>query len=603
MAAAASPQATGREEGRRPLTERPTDFSDPDALSFEFALDASAQRRLRELAGAGLSAAELGAKFSALGHDPDDAESAAELFRLLDTSGDGQVDLAELLGALRDLQAARASFANIDRKGRGYVSLATVANGLWLSSQPDVRRVARETAPSLEQLAALVRAYDGNGNGVMERPEFVAMFIDFRRQTMGEASARGEPGRARISQSIHAWSELEWLADELGLGAQIRPAASAPAWTKFAVAGLGGASGWLVVHPLDVAKTRAQLSGGGSAGLLGTLRAIYAADGLRGFGAGLSAAMARQFSYTTARVGLYDTLREWAGKRLHSNEEHAGGAAGFALSLGCGLAAGGIAAALCCPVEVALVRMQADSLAPLPERRNYRHVGHALRSILAEVAARTRAAHAPPAPAACPRSAPTPSAALRRLPQEGLAAGWRGVGATVGRGMLVSMTQLSTYDLAKQTLRDKLRLAEGVRLHLAAAVASGFAYSAVSLPVDNAKTRLQHQRPRPDGSLPLRSMLHAIRHTAATEGVGALWCARAAPAGGASRLAPSDARRLSPLLLPPAARQARLPGIFCARRRAHGCHVLVRRAVPRAFRQALRRAQAHIGSLGSARLR
>lgn len=93
--------------------------------------------------------------------------------------------------------------------------------------------------------------------------------------------------------------------------------------------------------------------------------------------------------------------------------------------------------------------------------------------------------------------------------------------------MLVSMTQLSTYDQAKQLLKQQLRLKEGVSLHLAAAICSGFAYSAISLPVDNAKTRLQHQRPGPDGKLPFTSMSQAIGHTARTEGIGALWCAAA----------------------------------------------------------------------------
>lgn len=378
------------------LVERPTDFSDPDALSFEFTVDGPAESRLRRLVsdkGRGLSADELLGKFKALGHNVDNPEDAAELFRLIDLSGDGQIDISELVAALSDMQAAKLSFAKMDRKGRGYVSLATVTNGLWLSKQEAVRNVARATAPTIEQLAALVEAYDDNNNGVMELPEFIAMFIDFRHGRMTAERMRGEGVRARIAHSIHAWSELEWLSDELGLGAKTKPhATSAPAWTKFAVAGLGGASGWLFVHPLDVAKTRAQLATGkGAGGLFHQLGLIYRTDGLRGFAAGLSAAMTRQLTYTTARVGLYDVFRERAQKLLPPTGQQGNRAAGFALSLACGLSAGGVAAVISCPVEVALVRMQADSLAPEGLRRNYRNVGHALYSIAMAVRTALRA--------------------------------------------------------------------------------------------------------------------------------------------------------------------------------------------------------------------
>jgi hypothetical protein len=92
---------------------------------------------------------------------------------------------------------------------------------------------------------------------------------------------------------------------------------------------------------------------------------------------------------------------------------------------------------MCCPVEVALVRMQvrrtsgiqcvrskliarthalatfqADSSAALADRRNYKHVFDAI---------------------------------FRIVKEEGIAACWTGVSATVARGMVVSMTQLATY--------------------------------------------------------------------------------------------------------------------------------------------------------------
>merc|ERR1712224_559936 len=43
--------------------------------------------------------------------------------------------------------------------------------------------------------------------------------------------------------------------------------------------------------------------------------------------------------------------------------------------------AGGIAAVIGNPADLALIRMQADAMLPEAERRGYRHVGHALSSI------------------------------------------------------------------------------------------------------------------------------------------------------------------------------------------------------------------------------
>merc|ERR1719379_791585 len=83
----------------------------------------------------------------------------------------------------------------------------------------------------------------------------------------------------------------------------------------------------------------------------------------------------------------------------------------------CGIYAGALGAGLVCPVEVSLVRMQADGKLPVEQRRNYKHVFDAIYRILKE---------------------------------EGVAVGWRGVGATMSRAMVVTLTQLATYDQAKE---------------------------------------------------------------------------------------------------------------------------------------------------------
>merc|ERR1711920_356094 len=54
---------------------------------------------------------------------------------------------------------------------------------------------------------------------------------------------------------------------------------------------------------------------------------------------------------------------------------------GFVKKSACSIVAGGLAAAVANPTDIALVRMQADTTLPPALRRNYHGVGHALLTI------------------------------------------------------------------------------------------------------------------------------------------------------------------------------------------------------------------------------
>jgi len=56
-----------------------------------------------------------------------------------------------------------------------------------------------------------------------------------------------------------------------------------------------------------------------------------------------------------------------------------------------------------------------------------------------------------------------------------------------------------------------------------ASLFSGAVASTVSLPFDNAKTKLQAQKPLPDGTLQYKNIFHALAVTAKTSGVAGLW--------------------------------------------------------------------------------
>ncbi len=207
---------------------------------------------------------------------------------------------------------------------------------------------------------------------------------------------------------------------------------------------------WLAVHPFDVVKVRLQLDNqkGKSLGPIATMRGIYASGGVPALYAGLSAAMARQAVYTTARLGLYDVIRPiivTEGENVTVWHRAV-----------TGLSAGGIASFISCPIEVCLVRMQADGKLPVAQQRGYTNIGNAL---------------------------------VRIASEEGVLTYWRGAYPTVARAMVVSMSQLGTYDQANSMLTPYL--GTGTSCHLVSASIAAVVYSWASLPLDVAKTRAQ----------------------------------------------------------------------------------------------------------------
>jgi len=130
-----------------------------------------------------------------------------------------------------------------------------------------------------------------------------------------------------------------------------------PVWTNFVIAAMGGTSGWMFVHPFDVLKVRLQINETGSKSPIAMMGQIFKTEGIPGLYSGLSAAVTRQCTYTTLRLGLYDTIRN----RLSPGTSKS--SLPLWQKLVCGMGSGAIAATLCCPVEVALVRLQADGSA------------------------------------------------------------------------------------------------------------------------------------------------------------------------------------------------------------------------------------------------
>jgi hypothetical protein len=107
------------------------------------------------------------------------------------------------------------------------------------------------------------------------------------------------------------------------------------------------------IHPIDVVKTRLQVSGNGTRnykqlGISGTIRTILKEEGLSSFWKGIGAAWLREASYTSLRLGLYEPIKHAMGV---DNKSH------FVMKFTAGSLAGGIGSLVGNPFDVVKTRM------------------------------------------------------------------------------------------------------------------------------------------------------------------------------------------------------------------------------------------------------
>lgn len=303
------------------------------------------------------------------------------------------------------------------------------------------------------------------------------------------------------------------------LSPQISPPPSSPAPARsktnpaapFLRGGISGVISWLAIHPADVVKVRMQLAGESPSNphyrtFSHALRSIARTEGVAALYSGLSAALTRQVTYTTLRLGLYASLRDaWA-------ERH--GSVSVAGKFVSGTLAGAVASAVSTPVEVSMVRMYNDGAAKM----------QSVKPASASTPSSGSGAQAAAAPVARHRGYRNIADALFRIArEEGVRGLWSGATPTIVRSMVVNCVQLGTYDVAKERILLVPRATDGVGVHLVASTVSGFCYSVATLPIDSAKTRLQNQHQLPDGSFEYRNLAHAVLKVSREEGVLALW--------------------------------------------------------------------------------
>lgn len=88
--------------------------------------------------------------------------------------------------------------------------------------------------------------------------------------------------------------------------------------------------------------------------------------------------------------------------------------------------------------------------------------------------------------------------------------------------MALNLGMFTTYEEAKERLGKRLPNNPGAAYFAASFLAGGCA-ATLSLPFDNAKTKLQKQVPDADGKLPYKHIFDAMGKTVKSDGVTGLW--------------------------------------------------------------------------------
>ncbi|KAH8079444.1 mitochondrial carrier [Cristinia sonorae] len=242
------------------------------------------------------------------------------------------------------------------------------------------------------------------------------------------------------------------------------PAATGEYGLKFLAAAFGAMTASGVTNPFDIIKVRQQLRTQKPGATHNAFWAIGTQmvrnEGVLSLGGGFGASMMREFVYSGIRMGTYEFFKD----KLHSATNGTLSREGVSLKVAAATISAAIGSSVANPADVIKVRMQAY----YPEGKPYRHTPHAFVSVFKEGSVRR-----PDAPIL-----------------GGLKTLYRGVEATTIRGVILTVSQVASYDHVKQTLKSRGIMREGAGLHFTSSLFAGFFCSVTSSPVDVVKVRL-----------------------------------------------------------------------------------------------------------------
>ncbi|KAI9142428.1 mitochondrial dicarboxylate carrier [Paraphysoderma sedebokerense] len=225
----------------------------------------------------------------------------------------------------------------------------------------------------------------------------------------------------------------------------------------FYLGGIASCVAVCITHPLDLLKVRLQTHKSPTPpSLVSICKHILKCEGILGLYSGLSASLLRQATYSTVRFGMFDICKNALSTPTPDGEVK------FEAwkSVVSGIVAGCLGGAAGTPSDLVNVRMQNDSALPIEQRRNYRHALDGLYQI---------------------------------VKSEGILALFRGLSANIGRAVLMTSSQLVSYDISKGWLMSWFGW-EGTqkRTWMCASVMAALVATTITSPVDVLKTRIMN---------------------------------------------------------------------------------------------------------------
>lgn len=245
---------------------------------------------------------------------------------------------------------------------------------------------------------------------------------------------------------------------------------------RFWYGGAASMAACLVTHPLDLAKVRLQTATTRGQSLGSMVYQIITKEGFFKIYSGLSASLLRQATYSTARFGIYEYLKDSYVERFQQTPS-------TAVLLPMSMVAGALGGLVGNPSDVVNIRMQNDSTLPIDQRRNYRNAFDGI---------------------------------FRIIKEEKVSSLFRGLFPNLIRGVLMTASQVVTYDFAKSILVDNLNLDPSKKsTHFSASLLAGLVATTVCSPADVVKTRIMNAKGASENGAFL-----ILRTAIKTEGVG-----------------------------------------------------------------------------------
>lgn len=227
--------------------------------------------------------------------------------------------------------------------------------------------------------------------------------------------------------------------------------------------GLASITACCCTHPLDLTKARMQTATV-PRGFLGTIGWTVSNEGLRGLYDGLSASILRQATYSTVRIGAYEEMKQRIAPRYNGRQPPTG------VLLMISTLSGLVGSIIGNPADVVNVRMQNDRTLAPELRRGYTNCINGLWKLYRD---------------------------------EGFRSLFAGLGPNCVRGILMTTSQVVSYDIFKLFLVNHGFDPKSNHTFFVASLATAFVATTVCSPADVIKTQIMNAR----GSVPIWQLL------------------------------------------------------------------------------------------------